>query len=130
MTRILRVDDNDTNLYLLSRVLESAGIEVLAARSDAAGVEMARSAVPDLILMDLNMPTIDGCEATRRIRAQPETGSIPVIALSPYDDVEHIALAEAIGCDDDLVKPLELRSLLGKIHALRAPEAPGPNAAS
>ena len=121
MTRILCVDDNDTNLYLLTRILESAGIEVLAAKSGAAGVEMARSAAPDLILMDLNMPNIDGCEATRRIRAQPETRSIPVIALSAYDDAERIDMAKAAGCNDYLVKPLDVRSLLSKINALLAP---------
>ncbi len=121
MTRILCVDDNDTNLYLLTRVLESAGLEVLTAKSGAAGVEMARSAAPDLFLMDLNMPTMDGCEATRRIRAQPETQSIPVIALSAYDEAERQDLAKAAGCDDYLVKPLDVRSLLSKINALLAP---------
>ena len=121
MTRILCVDDNDTNLYLLTRILESAGIEILAAKLGAEGVEMALSAAPDLILMDLNMPTIDGCEATRRIKAQPETGSIPVIALSAYDETERLDLAKAAGCDDYLVKPLDVRSLLSKINALLAP---------
>lgn len=121
MTKILCVDDNDTNLYLLSRILGSAGIEVLTAKSGAAGIEMALGAAPDLILMDLNMPTMDGCEATRRIRAQPETQSIPVIALSAYDEAERQDLAKAAGCDDYLVKPLDVRSLLSKINALLAP---------
>ena len=113
MTKILCVDDNDTT--------ESAGIEVLAAKSGAAGVEMARSAAPDLILMDLNMPSIDGYEATRRIRTQPESRSIPVIALSAYDDAKRLDMAKAAGCDDYLVKPLDVRSLLSKINALLAP---------
>ena len=119
--RILYVEDNDDNIYMLKNRLTRAGFTVIIATDGAQGVAMAASEQPDLILMDLTLPNVDGEEATRRIKADPATRSIPVIALTANAMPEDREKALAAGCDDFDTKPVELPRLLGKIRAL-APE--------
>jgi two-component system cell cycle response regulator DivK len=119
--RILYVEDNDDNIYMLKNRLTRAGFTVIIATDGAQGVTMAASEQPDLILMDLTLPNIDGEEATRRIKADPATRSIPVIALTANAMPGDREKALAAGCDDFDTKPVELPRLLGKIRAL-APE--------
>jgi two-component system cell cycle response regulator DivK len=123
--RILYVEDNDDNIYMLKNRLTRAGFTVIIATDGAQGVAMAASEQPDLILMDLTLPNIDGEEATRRIKADPATRSIPVIALTANAMPEDREKALAAGCDDFDTKPVELPRLLGKIRAL-APEGRAP----
>jgi CheY-like chemotaxis protein len=119
--RILYVEDNDDNIYMLKNRLTRAGFTVIIATDGAQGVAMAASEQPDLILMDLTLPNVDGEEATRRIKADPATRSIPVIALTANAMPEDREKALAAGCDDFDTKPVELPRLLEKIRAL-APE--------
>jgi CheY-like chemotaxis protein len=123
--RILYVEDNDDNIYMLKNRLTRAGFTVIIATDGAQGVTMAASEQPDLILMDLTLPNIDGEEATRRIKADPATRSIPVIALTANAMPGDREKALAAGCDDFDTKPVELPRLLGKIRAL-APEGSAP----
>ena len=123
--RILYVEDNDDNIYMLKNRLTRAGFTVIIATDGAQGVAMAASERPDLILMDLTLPNIDGEEATRRIKADPATRSIPVIALTANAMPEDREKALAAGCDDFDTKPVELPRLLDKIRAL-APEGRAP----
>ena len=123
--RILYVEDNDDNVYMLKNRLTRAGFTVVVATDGAQGIAMAVSEQPDLILMDLTLPNIDGEEATRRIKADPATRSIPVIALTANAMPEDREKALAAGCDDFDTKPVELPRLLGKIRAL-APEGSAP----
>jgi two-component system cell cycle response regulator DivK len=116
--RILYVEDNDDNIYVLKNRLGRAGYTLLVARDGAAGVAMARAELPDLILMDLSLPVMDGWEATRRIKDAPETRHIPVIALTSHAMVGEREKALAAGCDDFDTKPVELHRLLEKIRAL------------
>jgi CheY-like chemotaxis protein len=116
--RILHVEDNDDNIYMLKNRLTRAGFTVIIATDGAQGVAMAASEQPDLILMDLTLPNIDGEEATRQIKADPATRSIPVIALTANAMPEDREKALAAGCDDFDTKPVELPRLLGKIRAL------------
>ena len=116
--RILYVEDNDDNIYALENRLKRAGFTVTIARDGAQGVEMARAEQPDLILMDLSLPVLDGWEATRRIKAGSATRHIPVIALTANAMAGDREKAMAAGCDDFDTKPLELPRLLGKIRAL------------
>ena len=119
--KILYVEDNDDNIYVLESRLTRAGFTVMIARDGIQGVAMASAEQPDLILMDLSLPVLDGWEATRRIKAAPETRHIPVIALTANAMAGDREKALAAGCDDFDTKPLELPRLLGKIRAL-APE--------
>jgi CheY-like chemotaxis protein len=119
--RILYVEDNDDNIYMLKNRLTRAGFTVIIATDGAQGVAIAASEQPDLILMDLTLPNIDGEEATRRIKADPATRNIPVIALTANAMPEDREKALAAGCDDFDTKPVELPRLLDKIRAL-APE--------
>jgi len=119
--KILYVEDNDDNIYVLESRLTRAGFTVMIARDGIQGVAMASAEQPDLILMDLSLPVLDGWEATRRIKAAPETRHIPVIALTANAMSGDREKALAAGCDDFDTKPLELPRLLGKIRAL-APE--------
>jgi CheY-like chemotaxis protein len=119
--KILYVEDNDDNIYMLRNRLTRAGFTVVVATDGAQGVAMAASEQPELILMDLSLPVLDGWEATRRIKAAPETSRIPVIALSAHAMAGDAEKALAAGCDDFDTKPVELQRLLGKIRAL----APG-----
>jgi len=116
--RILYVEDNDDNIYVLQKRLVRAGFSVLVARDGAAGVEMAKAERPDLILMDLSLPVMDGWEATRQIKSTPEILNIPVIALTSHAMVGEREKALAAGCNDFDTKPVELPRLLAKIRAL------------
>lgn len=116
--RILYVEDNDDNIYVLENRLKRAGFNVIVARDGAEGVTMASAEQPDLIVMDLSLPVLDGWEATRRIKAAPETRRIPVIALSANAMAGDRERALAAGCDDFETKPVDLPRLLGKIRAL------------
>jgi CheY-like chemotaxis protein len=116
--KILYVEDNDDNVFMLRSRLTRAGFAVVVANDGAAGVAMAASERPDVILMDLSLPVLDGWEATRRIKAASETRHIPVIALSAHAMSGDREKALAAGCDDFDTKPVELQRLLGKIRAV------------
>lgn len=117
--RILYVEDNDDNIYMLKNRLTRAGFTVIVATDGAQGVAMAASEQPDLILMDLTLPKVDGEEATRRIKADPATQRIPVIALTANAMSGDREKALAAGCDDFDTKPVEMPRLLEKIAALK-----------
>ena len=117
MTKILIVEDNEMNRDLLSRRLIRNGYEVVMAFDGAEGVEKAGSENPDIILMDMSLPIIDGWEATRRVKANPATSRIPVIALTAHAMSGDRDKTIAAGCDDYDTKPIELPRLLGKIQA-------------
>jgi two-component system cell cycle response regulator DivK len=116
--RILYVEDNDDNVYMLKNRLTRAGFTVLIATNGTQGIAMATSEKPDLILMDLTLPDIDGWEATHRLKASPATKHIPVVALTANAMEGDREKAIAAGCDDFDTKPVELPRLLGKIRAL------------
>src|SRR5258705_424343 len=116
MAKILLVEDNEMNRDMLSRRLERKGYEVIIAIDGGEGVEMAHSQTPDLILMDMSLPVLDGWEATRRLKAAPETAGIPVIALTAHAMASDREKALEAGCDDYDTKPIELPRLLGKIE--------------
>jgi CheY-like chemotaxis protein len=118
MRRILLVEDNEMNRDMLSRRLQRKGYEVMIAVDGQIGVEMARSEVPDLILMDMSLPVIDGWEATRTLKAAKETSAIPIIALTAHAMSTDRDKAMEAGCDDYDTKPIELTRLLGKMEAL------------
>lgn len=116
--KILYVEDNDDNIYMLEKRLTRAGFSVMIARDGAQGVAMALAELPDLILMDMSLPVLDGWEATRQIKAAPQTKHIPVIALTASAMSSDKEKAMVAGCDDFDTKPVELPRLLGKIQAL------------
>jgi len=116
--KILYVEDNDDNIYMLKNRLTRAGFTVIVATDGIQGVAMAGSEQPDLILMDLTLPNMDGEQATRHIKADPTTNHIPVIALTANAMASDREKALAAGCDDFDTKPVELQRLLGKIRAL------------
>ena len=118
MARILIVEDNAMNLDMLSRRLARRGHEVLTATDGPAGIELARAQHPNVILMDLSLPGMDGWEATRRLKAEEATGSIPVIALTAHAMAGDREKALAAGCDDYATKPIDLPDLLRQIAAL------------
>jgi len=118
MPKILLVEDNEMNRDMLSRRLVRNGFQIALAVDGGQGVAMAASEKPDLILMDLSLPVIDGWEATRRIKADPATQSIPVIALTAHAMADDKEKALEAGCDDFDTKPVELPRLLAKIQAL------------
>ena len=118
MTKILLVEDNEMNRDMLSRRLARKGYEVAIAIDGQQGIEMARSETPDLILMDMSLPVIDGWEATRQLKSAPETQSIPVIALTAHAMAGDREKAVEAGCNDYDIKPIELPRLLEKIEAL------------
>jgi len=117
--KILYVEDNDDNIYMLKNRLSRAGSTVLIATSGAQGIAMATSDKPDLILMDITLPDIDGEEATRRIKADPATKGIPIIALTANAMSGDREKALAAGCDDFDTKPVEMPRLLEKISAFK-----------
>ena len=123
MTKILYVEDNEDNVYMLTRRLERAGFEVVVASDGEQGVAVARAERPDLILMDLSLPVLDGWEATRRLKSAKDTRAIPVIALSAHAMPGDREKALKAGCDDYDSKPISMPSLLAKIRAL-LPEGP------
>ena len=116
--KILYVEDNEDNIFMLKNRLTRAGFTVIIATDGAQGVAMALSERPDLILMDLSLPVLDGWEATRQIKAAADTKHIPVIALTANAMAGDREKALAAGCDDYDTKPIELPRLLGKIKAL------------
>jgi CheY-like chemotaxis protein len=118
MPKILLVEDNEMNRDMLSRRLVRRGFEVEIATDGEQGVAMAQVGGYDLVLMDMSLPGIDGWEATRRLRAQPETQAVPVIALTAHAMAGDRERAMAAGCNDYDTKPVELERLLGKIAAL------------
>jgi len=120
MRKILLVEDNEMNRDMLSRRLVRSGYEVIMAVDGARGVAMATSDRPDLILMDMSLPEIDGWEATRQIKATPELRKIPIIALTAHAMATDRDKALEAGCDDYDTKPVELQRLLGKIETLLA----------
>ena len=122
MARILLVEDNDMNRDMLSRRLIRNGYEVCLAVDGQQGADMAASERPDLILMDMSLPVIDGWEATRRIKANDATRRIPVIALTAHAMAGDREKAMEVGCEDYDTKPVEISRLLGKIAALLAPK--------
>jgi CheY-like chemotaxis protein len=121
--RILLVEDNELNRDMLSRRLEKKGFEILMAADATAGLELARTALPDLILMDMRLPDIDGCAATRQLKSDDATSRIPVIGLTAHALDRDRAAALAAGCDDFDTKPVEIERLMEKIHTLLARQA-------
>jgi len=118
MWRILLIEDNEMNRDMLSRRLTRRGYEVLTADDGARGLAAAASEKPDLILMDMSLPVVDGWEATRRLKASKETQAIPVIALTAHAMPADLEKALQAGCEDYDTKPVELPRLLGKIERL------------
>jgi two-component system, cell cycle response regulator DivK len=123
MPKILLVEDNEMNRDMLSRRLIRNGYEVVIAVDGQQGVDMALSQLPDLILMDMSLPVIDGWEATRRIKANDATRGTPMIALTAHAMAGDREKAIEAGCEDYDTKPIEISRLLGKIAALLAPKA-------
>ncbi|MBZ0146219.1 MAG: response regulator [Pseudorhodoplanes sp.] len=117
MPKVLLVEDNEMNRDMLSRRLTRNGYDVVIAVNGQEGIEMAVSEKPDLILMDMSLPVLDGWEATRKLKADPATASIPVIALTAHAMETDREKALAAGCDDFDTKPIELPRLLEKMKA-------------
>jgi CheY-like chemotaxis protein len=118
MPKILLVEDNEMNRDMLLRRLNRNGFEVVIAVNGQEGVELAGSAKPDLILMDMSLPVLDGWEATKHVKANPDTARIPVIALTAHAMAHDKEKAMAAGCDDFDTKPIDLPRLLEKINSL------------
>ena len=118
MPKILLIEDNEQNRDALSRRLQRRGYDVVMAFDGKQGVAMAQSELPDLILMDLNLPDVDGWEATRLIKAAPETNAIPIIALTAHAIAGDHERALQVGCEDYHAKPVEFPKLLTQIDAL------------
>jgi two-component system, cell cycle response regulator DivK len=123
MQKILLVEDNEMNRDMLSRRLARNGYQVFLATDGQQGADMALSEQPNLILMDMSLPVIDGWEATRRIKANDATRAIPVIALTAHAMAGDREKAMEVGCEDYDTKPVEISRLLGKIAALLVPKA-------
>ena len=123
--KILLVEDNEMNRDMLSRRLARKGYEVVMAVDGGEGVAMSVSAAPELILMDMSLPVIDGWEATRRIRAAPETRHIPIIGLTAHAMAGDREKALEAGCDEYDTKPIELDRLIGKIESFRSKASGG-----
>ena len=118
MTTILLVEDNEMNRDMLSRRLERRGFTVVVALDGESAIDVARAARPDLILMDMSLPVMDGWEATRRIKGEPTLQRIPIIALTAHAMAQDRDDALRAGCDDYDTKPIELPRLLAKMDAL------------
>ena len=118
MQKILVVEDNEMNRDMVGRRLERRGYEVVVAVDGQEGVDMAQSENPDLILMDLTLPVLNGWEATRQLKQDTKTNGIPIIALTAHAMASDRESAIEAGCDDYDTKPLEFSRLIGKIHAL------------
>lgn len=123
MAKILLVEDSEMNRDMLARRLARRGYEVVIAVDGGQGVTLAQTEAPDLILMDMNLPVLDGLKATRQLRAAPATRSIPIIALTAHAMSGDRENALEAGCDDYDTKPIELERLLGKIEVLLKKEA-------
>ena len=118
MTSILYVEDNEDNIYMLSKRLKKKGFTITIAKDGEEGLKAARDLKPDLILMDLSLPLLDGWEATRILKSEIETKLIPIIALSAHAMQEHKDKALEAGCDDYDTKPVDITRLLSKINNL------------
>ena len=118
MARILLVEDNEMNRDMLSRRLTRKGFEVLIAEDGQKGMDMTQNEHPDLVLMDMSLPVVDGWEATRQLKAAEETKHIPIIALTAHAMAGDREKTLEAGCDDYDTKPIELARLLEKINAL------------
>jgi CheY-like chemotaxis protein len=118
MTKILCVEDSEDNLFTLHKRLGLAGFEVKIATNGLEGVDWAKTLRPDLIVMDLRLPGIDGWEATRRLKSQPETKHIPIIVVTADSSDKSREKAYAAGCDEFEVKPVQFEKLVKKIHSL------------
>lgn len=116
--KVLLVEDNEMNRDMLSRRLARNGYEVVMAVDGQQAVTMSATVNPDIILMDMSLPVIDGWEATRRVKADPATQKIPVIALTAHAMAEDESKARAAGCDDFDTKPVDIQRLIGKMKAL------------
>jgi CheY-like chemotaxis protein len=121
MKKILLIEDNELNRDMLSRRLQKRGYEVVSAVDGETGITLAQTEAPAVILMDVSLPGIDGWEATRRLKAAPQTRQIPILALTAYVTAGDRETAMAAGCDDFDTKPIELPRLLQKIEALLNP---------
>ncbi len=130
MTTILIVEDNEMNRDMLSRRLARKGYDVLLAVDGATGIALASDRRPDLILMDMSLPVVDGWEATRRLKTDDVLRGIPIIALTAHAMASDRDKALAVGCDDYDTKPIELPRLLAKIDALLLPAVPVKEGAS
>ncbi len=126
MAKILLVEDNEMNRDMLSRRLERRGYEVVIAVDGQQGVDLAQSSQPDLILMDMSLPIIDGWEATRQLKGMEKVKATPIIALTAHAMSGDREKALEAGCDDYDTKPIELPRLLGKIEALLGARAKPP----
>lgn len=124
MPRILYVEDNEDNVYMLRRRLAKHGYEMIVAEDGAKGVEAARREKPDLILMDLSLPVLSGWDAARQLKSAPETGAIPIIALSAHALNGEREKALEAGCDDFETKPVDLARLLEKMARFAAARTP------
>ena len=124
MAKILLVEDNEMNRDMLSRRLERRGYEVVIAVDGQQGVDLAQSSAPDLILMDMSLPIIDGWEATRQLKAMDRMKAVPIIALTAHAMSGDREKALDAGCNDYDTKPIELPRLLGKIEALLGTKPP------
>jgi two-component system, cell cycle response regulator DivK len=118
MTKVLLVEDNEMNRDMLSRRLTRRGFQVVFAMDGQQGIDLARSERPDIIIMDMSLPVIDGWEATRRLKADDTTRSVPVIGLTAHAMSGDREKAIEAGCDDYDTKPVELDRLIGKIERL------------
>ena len=124
MPKILLVEDNEFNRDMLSRRLERKGFDVIIAEDGGHGIRLARERLPDIILMDMDLPVLDGWEATRRLKADPATRGIPVLALTAHAMQSDHDRAMASGCDDFATKPIEFSALLDKIKRALGAEGP------
>ncbi len=123
MAKILLIEDHEMNRDMLSRRLKRKGYEVLEAGDGLEGIDMANTSKPDLILMDMSLPELDGWEATRRLKADPNTQNIPILGLSAHAMSGDRQKGLAAGCDDYDTKPIDFKRLLGKVsHFLGEPE--------
>lgn len=118
MAKILYVEDNEDNIYMLTKRLTRKGYEVVIAKDGEQGVAMSLSEAPDMVIMDLGLPVLDGWEAIRQIKSSSETGHIPVIALTAHAMAYDRAKANEAGCDDFDTKPVDMPRLLDKIRVL------------
>jgi CheY-like chemotaxis protein len=124
MTKILCVEDSEDNLFTLHKRLSIAGFEVKVAANGAEGVDWAKTLQPELIVMDLRLPGMDGWEATRRLKSQPETKHIPIIVVTADTSAKSREKAFAAGCDEFETKPVNFEKLVKTIHSLLARGAP------
>jgi len=116
MKKILVVDDNDTNLYLIRFILQKGGHEVIEARDGLEGVKLALDEKPDLVIMDIQLPGIDGHEATRRIRGKESEQDLPIIALTSFAMPVDKEMAIAAGCNSYLTKPIDVQTFIAEVN--------------